>query len=192
MSKSDYVYIDYPPRILMRVQQTSLNQTSSRGQLCPKLKLKGTLKENCFNLPLPVPDTPLLSPQRTQLESQQLPLPSPSLLPPLKRDAQILVSPQKHRSLYSVPDLQELAETVTPNIHHKWHHVGIQMGLQTATLSAIENRHPTDIQRRLNEVFHEWIARSEQSPTWMTLIEILRLNSIGEQKFASELEKSFD
>lgn len=212
MSKSDYAnYIDYPPRILMRVQQTPLNQTPNRRStygLHPKLKLKGTLEEKCFNLPLPdstqaelqqvayyhpspSKDTQTLaSPLTARVDLQQLA--SHTVPSPLRMDTRTLVSLQKHRSLYSVPDLQELGEKVTPLVHHKWHHIGIQMGLSTATLRAIEGSYSTDVQRRLNEVFIEWISGSEQNPTWLTLIEILRSNSIGEQKLANDLERSFN
>ena len=210
LSRSDYAnYIDYPPRILMRVQQTPLNQTPNRKStisynLRPKLKLKGTLEEKSFNLPLPE-STPadlvslsspskdsqtLPSPLTTQAESQLLP--SPVVSHPSRKDSGTLLSPHKHQSLYNIPDLQVLGERVTPHVHHKWHHIGIQMGLNSATLNAIELSHPTDIQRRLNEVFIEWISRSEQNPTWTKLIEILRSNSIGEQKLAHDLERLFD
>ena len=175
-SRSDYAnYIDYPPRILIRVQQTSLVNWMKSRALHPKLKLKGTLQEKCFTLPLPVSATspPLIS--------------SPSRI-----DAQTLVSPRTSRSLYNVPDPRELGEKVTPQVLSKWYHIGLQIGLQPATLHGIEIKHPTDIQRRLNEVFNEWISRSEQNPTWTTLIEVLRLDSIGERQLASELEMSFD
>ena len=81
---------------------------------------------------------------------------------------------------------------MTPHVHPKWHHIGIQLGLQPVTLSGIELKHPHDIQRRLDEVFCEWISRSEQNPTWLILIEALRLESIGERQLANELERSFD
>lgn len=206
LSRSDYAnYIDYPPRILMTVQQTVLSQQQQQQNQQsaniaslrrPKLKLKGTVPESSFNLPLPVPHNPSpSSPSPGQGESMELnnnfssPVTSSS-----RTDVRTLLSPlsqQKFRSLHSMPDLKELGERVTPHVHHKWYHIGIQMELQPATLEALEIKHPTDIQRRLDEVFQEWISRSEQNPTWMMLIEILRLDSIGERKLALELERSF-
>jgi acyl carrier protein len=44
----------------------------------------------------------------------------------------------------------------------------------------------------MNEVFYEWINRSEENSTWMTLIETLRADSIGERQLASELEGTFN
>ena len=81
---------------------------------------------------------------------------------------------------------------MTPHVYPKWYHIGIQMGLQPATLDGIELKHPADVQRRCGEVFKEWICRSEQNPTWMTLIEILRGESVGERKLANELEILFE
>ena len=88
--------------------------------------------------------------------------------------------------------MKELGEKVTPRVHPKWYHIGVQLGLETATLNGIELCHPTDVKRRLNDVFNEWMCRCEVNATWMTLIEILRSESIGERQLANELEKSFD
>lgn len=206
--RSEYAnYIDYPPRILMRVQQTAA--ASQTPNSCPKLKLKGTLQEKSFNLPLPASDStpsphphqtpsknssPLSHPHHTPDESNTGPgsgFPSPFLSSPPMSDRRSLVSLKKERSLYSAPDLKELAEKVTPHLHPKWYDVGLQLGLSTATLNGIELCHPTEIKRRLNDVFSEWICRSEENPTWTKLLEILRSECIGENRLANELEKSF-
>ena len=211
-SRSEYAnYIDYPPRILMRVQQTALSQSPNNGaSLCPKLTLKGTLQEKCFNIPLPASDSsPSPRPHSTPPlpASDSAPSPHPHSTPPqfgsslpcyvpsplTAADRRSLVTLQKkERALYGIPDMKELGEKVTPRVHPKWYHIGVQLGLETATLNGIELCHPTDIKRRLNDVFNEWMCRCEVNATWMMLIEILRSESIGERQLANELEKSFD
>ena len=209
-SRSDYAdYIDYPPRILMRIHQTSLNTiTLNRSQqlhqtppLQPKLKLKGTVEEKCFSMPLPAAATPdldislpVLTPQHSGLQGpdSQTKTPTERSFPRSRAERGCLVSGTKQQSIHSTPDLKELGEKVTPYVHPKWYHIGIQLGLKPVTLNSIEIKYPHDILRRLDEVFYEWICRSEEDPTWMVLTETLRLDSIGEEKLANELEKSFE
>ena len=181
----------------MRIHQTSVQchttpSKSTQTTLYPQLKLKGTVEERCFNVPLPATDTSqLLSPQHSQLETEsQSPASSPTTAYSVRANRRSLVSLPKRRSIHSVPDPKDLGENVTPHLFPKWYHVGIQLGLQPVTLTGIELRYQHDIQRCLNEVFYEWISRSEENPTWMILIETLKSDSIGERQLANELEKS--
>ncbi len=182
----------------MRIHQTSVhchttpNRSQEQRVLHPKLKLKGTVEEQCFNVPLPASDaSQLLSPQHSQLETDsESPMATPTTGYSVRADRRSLVSLPKQRSIHSIPDPKDLGEKVTPHLFPKWYHVGIQLGLQPVTLTGIELRYQHDIQRCLNEVFYEWISHSEENPTWMTLIETLRSDSISERQLASELERS--
>lgn len=200
LSRSDYAsYIDYPPRILMRIHQTPVHYTtpskSTQRQtaLRPKLKLKGSVEEHCFSVPLPASDTSqqLLSPQHSQQGTESQPS-TPTTGYSVRTDRRSLVSLPKRLSIHGVPDLKDLGEKVTPHLFPKWYHVGIQLGLPPVTLTGIERQYQYDIRRCMDEVLYEWISRSEENPTWMTLIETLRSDSIGERQLASELERSFD
>ena len=200
LSRSDYAsYIDYPPRILMRIHQAPVHHTtpsrSTQTQIAlqPKLKLKGSVEEHCFNVPLPASDASqlLLSPQHSQLGTESQP-PTPTTGYSVRTDRRSLVSLPKWRSIHGVPDLKDLGEKVTPHLFPKWHHVGIQLGLPPVTLTGIERQYQHDIRRCMDEVFYEWISRSEENPMWTTLIETLRSDSIGERQLASELERLFD
>ena len=110
----------------------------------------------------------------------------------MRTDRRSLVSLPKRLSIHGVPDLKDLGEKVTPHLFPKWYHVGIQLGLPPVMLTGIERQYQHDIRRCMDEVLYEWISRSEENPTWMTLIETLRSDSIGERQLASELERSFD
>lgn len=201
-SRSDYAsYIDYPPRILLRIHQTcghlSTPNRSSRDERQmapdphPQLKLIGTVEERCFNVPLPAHDTSQLplSPQHSQLGTGSRPA-TPAIGCPNRRS---LVSlPKQPASIHSVPNLKELGEKVTPHLFPKWYHIGIQLGLPPVTLAGIERQYQNDIRRCMNEVFYEWISRSEENPTWMTLIDTLRADSISERTLASELERTLN
>ena len=210
LSRSDYAsYIDDPPRILLRIHQTSLihqlttPSKSTHHQPCaqqqitqlqhPKLTLKGTVEERSFTIPLPASNTSsqqLLSPQHSQLEMGSQPS-TPTSGYSLRTDRRSLVSLPKRQSIHSVPDLKDLGEKVTPHLFPKWYHIGIQLGLPPVALTGMERQYQNDIQRCMNEVFYEWISRSEETPTWMTLIETLRADSINERQLASELERTF-
>ena len=189
-SRSDYAsYIDYPPRILIRIHQTSIPLTTTapsrptqlRRQVHPQLKLKGTVEEQCFDLPLPA----------SGMASSQLLL-STQQSSQLGTQSQLSTPTTKWQSINSVPDPKDLGEKVTPHLFPKWYHVGIQLGLPPATLTGIERQHQNDIRRCMNEVFHEWISRGEADLTWRTLIDALRADSISERQLASELERTFD
>ena len=208
LSRSDYAsYIDYPPRILLRIHQTfsGIHQLTTPSRSThhqpqqqiqhPKLKLKGTVEEQSFTIPLPASDTSslsqqLLSPQHSQLDTGSQPS-TPTSGYSLRTDRRSLVSLPKQQGIHSVPDLKDLSEKVTPHLFPKWYHIGIQLGLPPVALTGMERQYQNDIRRCMTEVFYEWISRSEETPTWMTLIEVLKADSINERQLASELERTF-
>ena len=204
LSRSDYAsYIDYPPRILMRIHQTSIQLTptspsrpAQQRQVHPKLKLKGTVEERIFDLPLPASDMTssqlLLSTQHSSQMGTQSQPSTPTSSYSVRTSRRSLVSLPKCQNIDSIPDSKDLGEKVTPHLFPKWYHVGIQLGLPPITLTGIERQYQNDIRRCMNEVFYEWISRGEGDPTWRTLIDTLRADSISEGQLASELEGTFD
>ena len=71
----------------------------------------------------------------------------------------------------------------------KWHHIGIQLGLESSTLRAIQHKWPKDDgENCLREVLEEWLKQCRGS--WETLIAALRAEIVGEARLADKLEGS--
>lgn len=71
----------------------------------------------------------------------------------------------------------------------KWFPIGIQLGIESSTLKAIEHKWPKDDGGQcLCEVLEEWLKQCKGS--WETLIAALRADSVGEARLVDNLEQS--
>lgn len=100
---------------------------------------------------------------------------------------------QVSHTLYTVHFIGTLDLRTCLNIMHparsKWFHIGIQLGIESSTLRAIEHKWPKDDgENCLLEVLDEWLKQHRGS--WETLIAALRAESVGEAKLADNLEQS--
>lgn len=71
----------------------------------------------------------------------------------------------------------------------KWIQIGIQLGLESSTLEAIEHKWPRDDGGKcLCEVLREWL--NQQRGSREALLAALRAESVGEPRLADDLEES--
>ena len=71
----------------------------------------------------------------------------------------------------------------------KWMVLGIQLGLETAHLQALDHQHRGKYEIIFADIFDYWIKNSGVKPvTWSTMIEALKARSVDEIALAHHLE----
>ena len=83
-------------------------------------------------------------------------------------------------------DLGQVLEAVM-DVAAQWYPLGLQLKVKTGTLDSIRTQfqNPRD---QLLEMLKTWLTTSD-SPSWRTLIDALRSQSVGAGQLAGELEK---
>ena len=73
----------------------------------------------------------------------------------------------------------------------KWMVLGIQLGLEAAQLEALDDQHRGKSDRIYIDIFDRWKKKLDGKPkTWLTVIDALRAESVGEVALAHALESS--
>jgi len=80
---------------------------------------------------------------------------------------------------------------VIVKVAKRWHSLGIQLGLPSELLDAIEKNYPRDSQRCCEEIFKEWLVRPELDPSWSMLIEALESEAVSQKNVSYELQQLF-
>jgi len=87
-------------------------------------------------------------------------------------------------TLHDLSDVLE--ETLASST--KWHKIGIRLQVPVDKLESIRSQF-SDPGDQLCEMLKEWLRRAARSrPTWGTLVEALRSQTVGEPKLADQLE----
>ena len=81
----------------------------------------------------------------------------------------------KRLNLSSKPTLPVLMDEVAAKTPTKWMVLGIQLGLETAHLQALDHQHRGKYESIFADIFDYWIKNSGVKPvTWSTMIEALK------------------
>ena len=84
-----------------------------------------------------------------------------------------------------------MVEALT-DIKIKWFRIGLQLGLSVSVLDCIEERFSTNYDKALYEMLKEWLKHVSDEPhTWKTIVEVLRLKSVGERKVADDIDSKY-
>lgn len=76
-------------------------------------------------------------------------------------------------------------------VKDKWHEIGIQLGIELSTLSAIEKQHP-GIERQLSETLNFWLeGNTDQLVCWDTILAALKSPTVNKRGLAEELHKKY-
>ena len=91
--------------------------------------------------------------------------------------------------LQEAPKMNDLMSQVAAKTKDKWFQVGIQLDIDTATLSSFETQFQRDPMRCYTSVFVEWKRDSKLPYTWTTIIEALESNAVTEVAVANEVRE---
>ena len=73
----------------------------------------------------------------------------------------------------------------------KWHVIGIQLGLNVTKINEIESYHFNDCTRCFTSIFSEWESQNTSPYNWATIVEVLRMPCVEENRVAEEIEALF-
>ena len=76
-------------------------------------------------------------------------------------------------------------------VREKWRVLGIKLGLERSDLNNFESEY-TGNDRRLEEVVSLWLKTRSLQPTWKSLIDALKSNTVKEEGLAHDVEKIFE
>lgn len=91
--------------------------------------------------------------------------------------------------LSSRPTLPDLMNHVAAKTPTKWMELGIQLGLEAAQLQAMDHQHRGKSASIFVDIFECLKKNPGNNPiTWLTVIEALKSESVGEKALAHHLE----
>ena len=89
----------------------------------------------------------------------------------------------------SAPELSDLMN-IGAKIPHKWHEVGIQLGMEYDEVKFLSVSTPPGSQQ-FASVFTAWKNCMKKSYTWAVLIQALKTPAVNEPRLAQELSTKF-
>ena len=95
--------------------------------------------------------------------------------------------------IYEVPT-EEQRNLIALQVKHKWHLIGIHLGVDQAELEQISHDCDSDNDLSSSELFRKWAAQeiSTSCPfTWKALIEALDNGVVREPSLAKRLESTY-
>ena len=78
-------------------------------------------------------------------------------------------------------DLKWLVELLHP-VRAKWYEIGLQLGLRSGDLNAINKDNPNDCSASCREMLKRWLAGVIPCPTLKALSDALRTDTVGESR----------
>lgn len=87
--------------------------------------------------------------------------------------------------------MEELSSSVVARVASKWYSLGIELGLTTDFLDAVEQNYPRDSLRCCTKVFQQWLLQPEPDRSWDKLIQALNSSSIAQSNLAQELSEKY-
>ena len=91
----------------------------------------------------------------------------------------------------SSPSLSDLMNDVAAVVPAKWRAAGIQLGLSSATLDAIQSHaagRPGSNMYAFEKVFVQWKLQGPRPYTWRTIVDALKAPALRELALANDLE----
>jgi hypothetical protein len=88
------------------------------------------------------------------------------------------------------PTHLDLMNCIAASIPTRWRDVGLQLGLRTADLDAIEVQHGSDCNRSFSCVFSTWENQLTKPFTWHTLLQALTSPLVAENRLAQQTRNS--
>ena len=70
----------------------------------------------------------------------------------------------------------------------KWYNIGMQLRVKVGRLDAIKQENLNNSSDCLRETLKTWLTACPQSPTWKSIIDVLRSSVVDEERLALDLE----
>ena len=83
--------------------------------------------------------------------------------------------------MFTNDDLSRLVEWLHP-VRAKWYEIGLQLGLRSGDLDAIQRDNPTDCSASCREMLKRWLAGVNPLPILKALSDALLTNTVGESR----------
>jgi len=83
--------------------------------------------------------------------------------------------------VFSNNDLKFLVELLHP-VRAKWYEIGLQLGLRSGDLDAINKDSPSDCSASCREMLKRWLAGVNPYPTLKALSDALQADTVGESR----------
>ena len=71
----------------------------------------------------------------------------------------------------------------------KWYDIGLELNIDAATLDAIENENPRDVQNCLRALLKKWLRRPQPKRTWGALMEALESPLVDEGQLIAKFPR---
>ena len=68
----------------------------------------------------------------------------------------------------------------------KWYDIGLELKIGAASLDAIQEDNPRNVQNCLRDMLKKWLRRCQPKPTWGALVEALESPLVDEGLLASK------
>lgn len=81
--------------------------------------------------------------------------------------------------MFTNNDLKLLVELLHP-VRAKWYEIGLQLGLRSGDLDAINKDSPSDCSASCREMLKRWLAGVNPCPTRKALSDALQTDTVGE------------
>ena len=76
-------------------------------------------------------------------------------------------------------------------VRDKWYHLGVQLKVPISDLRAIRTQFRDNPDDSLLEMLSVWLSITTPSPTWQTVVDALCCASIGRQKIAENIQRTY-
>ena len=81
--------------------------------------------------------------------------------------------------LVTINDLPQVFRAVF-DARTKWYDIGLELNIDAASLDAVQNDNPHNVQNCLRDMLKKWLRRSQPKPTWGALKEALESPLVDE------------
>jgi len=83
--------------------------------------------------------------------------------------------------VFTNDDLKSLVERLHP-VRAKWYDIGLQLGLRSGDLDAINKDNPSDCSASCREMLKQWLTGVNPCPTLKALCDALQTDTVGESR----------
>ena len=89
-------------------------------------------------------------------------------------------------AILNINDLHKVQDTVW-DARAKWYNIGLQLGLSSDSLDAIESDHREQSDNCFTAMLKQWLRRGNPRPTWHALAKALTSRPVGRSYLAEQL-----
>ena len=72
-----------------------------------------------------------------------------------------------------------------------WQDIGIELGLKVTDLEAIEETNRGNVDKCFSKMLTQWLKRANPPPTWLAMVEALKVPTVGFEQLAEQVENKF-